>query len=80
MGMRVRLKSGFSIPNGFSTESKAVLQALKTYGMFVADNGSSWFISGAPDPRWDNDKLVNELGSVKGSDFEVVRMDGMVTP
>lgn len=80
MGMRVRLKSGFAVPGGFSTESKAILQALKTYGMFVADNGSNWFISGAPDSRWDNDNLVSELGSVKGSDFEVVRMDGIVTP
>jgi len=80
MGMRVRLKSGYAIPNGFSAESKAILQALKTYGMLVADNGSNWFISGAPDPRWNNDNLVSELGSVKGSNFEVVRMDGLVTP
>ena len=62
------------------TYDKAILQALKTYGMFVADNGSNWYISGAPDPRWNNDKLVGELGSVKGSNFEVVRMDGLVTP
>ena len=80
MGMRVRLKSSFAIPDGFSTESKAILQALKTYGMFVADNGSNWYISGAPDPRWNNDNLVSELGSVAGSNFEVVRMDGLVTP
>jgi hypothetical protein len=80
MGMRVRLKSDFAIPNGFSTESKAILQALKTYGMFVADNGSNWYISGAPDARWSNDNLLNELGSVKGSNFEVVRMDGLVAP
>jgi len=80
MGMRVRLKASFAIPAGFSTESKAILQALKTYGMFVADNGSNWYITGAPDPRWDNDKLVSELGSVKGSNFEVLRMDGLVAP
>jgi hypothetical protein len=80
MGMRVRLKSNFTIPSGFSTESKAILQALKTYGMFVADNGGDWYITGAPDDRWNNDKLVSELGSVKGSNFEVVRMDGIVTP
>ncbi len=79
MGMRVRLKSSYVIPANFSAESKAILQALKTYGMFVADNGSNWFISGAPDPRWDNDALVSELGSVKGSNFEVVLMDGLVT-
>jgi hypothetical protein len=79
MGMRVRLKSTYVIPTNFSSESKAILQALKTYGMFVADNGSNWFISGTPDPRWDNDALVSELGSVKGSNFEVVRMDRLVT-
>ena len=80
MGMRVRLKAGYAIPAGFSTESRAILQAMKTYGMLVADNGSNWFVSGAPDDRWDNDRLLSELGSVKGSDFEVVRMDGMVVP
>jgi hypothetical protein len=78
MGMRVRLKASFVIPASFSTESRAILQALKTYGMIVADNGSNWYITGAPDPRWNNSKLNSELGSVKGSDFEVVRMDGLV--
>lgn len=80
MGMRVRLKASYVIPGSFSTESKAILQAMKNYGMFVADNGSNWYVSGAPDERWNNDKLVSELGSVKGSNFEVVRMDGLVTP
>ena len=80
MGMRVRLKASFAIPDDFSTEGKAILQALKTYGMFMADNGANWFLSGAPDPRWNNDRLRKELGSVRGSDFEVLRMDGLVTP
>jgi len=80
MGMRVRLKSSFAIPASFSTESKAILQSMKTYGMLVADNGSDWFVTGAPDERWNNDKLLSELGSVKGGSFEVVRMDGLVTP
>ena len=80
MGMRVRLKAGYVIPANYSKESKSILQALKTYGMFVADNGSNWYISGAPDDRWNNDNLVRELGSVKGSNFEVLRMDGLVTP
>ena len=57
-----------------------LLQSMKTYGMLVADNGSNWFVSGAPDARWNNDMLVSELGSVKGASFEVVRMDGLVTP
>ncbi|GGC78852.1 hypothetical protein [Undibacterium terreum] len=80
MGMRVRLKAGYAIPASFSNDTKVILQALKTYGMIVADNGSNWYISGAPDARWNNDKLVSELGSVRGSNFEVVRMDGLVTP
>ena len=80
MGMRVRLKASFVIPSDFSTETRAILQAMKTYGMLVSDNGSNWYVSGAPDARWNNDKLVSELGSVKGASFEVVRMEGLVTP
>lgn len=80
MGMRVRLKAGYAIPPHFSAETRAILQAMKTYGMLLADNGSSWYVSGAPDPRWNNDRLVSELAQVKGSDFEVVRMEGVVTP
>ena len=79
MGMRVRLKDSYVIPVGFAPEIKAILQAMKTYGMFMADNGGNWFISGAPDERWDNDVLRTQLGSVKGSDFEVVQMVGLVT-
>lgn len=78
MGMRVRLKASYAIPASFSTETKALLTAMKTYGMIVADNGSDWFVSGAPDDRWNNSKLLSELGQVKGSNFEVVRMDGLV--
>ncbi|MCW5666621.1 MAG: hypothetical protein KIT35_22545 [Piscinibacter sp.] len=80
MGMRVRLKASFVIPSTFSAETRALLTAMKTYGMIVADNGSNWYVSGAPDDRWDNDALVSELRQVRGSDFEVVRMDGLVTP
>lgn len=80
MGMRVRLKASFVIPSNFSAETRALLTAMKTYGMIVADNGSNWYVSGAPDDRWDNDALVSELRQVRGSDFEVVRMDGLVTP
>ena len=50
------------------------------YGMMVADNGSNWYISGAPDPHWLNSRLFGELSQVKGSNFEVVKMRGMVTP
>ena len=80
MGMRVRLKASYVIPATYSAPTRAILQALKTYGMILADNGSNWYVSGAPDPRWDNAALKSELGRVKGSDFEVVRMDGLVTP
>jgi len=78
MGMRVRLKATYNIPASFSTETKALLQAMKTYGLILADNGSNWFISGAPDDRWNNDRLSTELRQVTGNQFEVVRMDGLV--
>jgi hypothetical protein len=76
MGMRVRLKAGYDASK-FSPTNQVLLQALKTYGMIVADNGGDWFVSGAPDPRWDDDDL-HKLTAVKGSDFEVVKM-GQVT-
>lgn len=77
MGMRVRLKASFDISE-FSTPVQVILTALKKYGMMVADNGSNWFISGAPDARWNDDEL-HELGEVKGHDFEVVEMGEVVT-
>ncbi len=80
MGMRVRLKASFVIDPSFTKESKAIMQALKTYGMIVADNGSNWYINGAPDPRWNNSKLLSELGTLKGSNFEVIQMTGLVAP
>jgi len=78
MGMRVRLKASFRIPGSFSPETRALLTAMKTHGMIVADNGSNWYVSGAPDERWNDDALVRELRQVRGRDFEVVRMDGLV--
>ena len=71
MGLRLRLKASFDV-SGFPRQARIVLVALKRYGMLVADNGSSWYITGAPDPRWSNDQL-HTLGRVKGSDFEVVQ-------
>lgn len=70
MGLRVRLKESYPI-DGFPRQARIVLQALKRYGMLVADNGSDWFISGGPDRRWNNDDL-HTLGRVKGASFEVV--------
>jgi hypothetical protein len=71
MGLRVRLKASFDT-HGFPPQARAVLETLKRYGMILADNGSNWYITGAPDPRWSNDDL-HSLGRVHGSDFEVVR-------
>jgi hypothetical protein len=70
MGLRLRLKASFDV-GGYPRQARIVLVALKRYGMLVADNGSSWYITGAPDPHWSNDQL-HTLGRVKGSDFEVV--------
>jgi hypothetical protein len=70
MGLRVRLKASFDV-SGFPRQARIVLTALKRYGMMVADNGSNWYISGAPNAKWNNDDL-HSLGRVKGSDFEVV--------
>jgi hypothetical protein len=70
MGLRVRLRADFPT-RGFPPQARVVLEALKRYGMIVADNGSDWYITGAPDPRWSNDDL-HSLGRVRGADFEVV--------
>jgi len=78
MGMRVRLKAGVNI-SGYPASAQVILRALKKYGMIVADNGSNWFVSGTADARW-NDTEINTLKALKGSDFEVVRMTGIVTP
>lgn len=71
MGLRLRLKASFDL-SPFHGETLVILTALKRYGMFVADNGSSWYISGATDPRW-NDNDLNQLKTVPGSAFEVVQ-------
>lgn len=76
MGQRFRLKASYDI-SGFSPEVQVILQALKTYGMMLADNGSAWYISGAPDERWDNDAL-HELHQVPGAAFEAVDVSGLM--
>jgi len=70
MGLRLRLRVAYPLA-GFPRQARVLLEALKRYGMIVADNGSSWFVSGAPDPHWSNDDL-RTIDRVKGSDFEVV--------
>jgi len=75
MGARFRLKAGVDI-SGFSPTNQIILRALKKYGVMLADNGSSWFISGATDSRWSNDDLHN-LTQLNGSDFEAVDVSSL---
>lgn len=76
MGQRFRLKADFDI-SGFSPDTQVILRALKEYGMILADNGSSWYLSGAPDERWNNEELA-ELRQVRGSDFEAVDVSSLM--
>lgn len=69
-GARFRLNADYDI-SGFPNEMQVILQAMKTYGIILADNGSNWFISGAPDERWDND-MLHLLDVLTGEDFEAV--------
>jgi hypothetical protein len=70
MGLRVRLRADFDT-SGFPRQVRVILTALERYGMIVADNGANWYISGAPDRRW-NDDALHTIGAVRGADFEVV--------
>jgi hypothetical protein len=70
MGVRIRLKSSFDI-SGFGPQARVILQAAKRYGLILADNGSAGYISGAPDPGWDDDDL-HALHDVPGNAFEVI--------
>ena len=76
MGMRVRLKASFDV-SSYPAEVQVILRAMKRYGMILADNGSGWYVTGAPDSRWDDDRL-GALKQVPSSAFEVVKM-GTVT-
>jgi hypothetical protein len=76
MGQRFRLKAGFDISE-FSPQNQVILKALKRYGMMLADNGSAWYISGVPDPRWNNDDL-HDLDRVRGSDFVAVNVSSLM--
>ena len=78
MGLRVRLKAAYDI-SAFPPAAQVILKALKKYGMLLADNGGSLFITGAPDSRWDNNDLA-ALKRVKGDDFEVVQTENIVAP
>ena len=78
MGQRLRLRAGFDLSR-FPPQSRVVLRALKRYGMILADNGSSWYVTGAPSRGWDNDDL-HSLGRVPGSAFEVVDTSRLPRP
>jgi hypothetical protein len=78
MGMRMRLKASFDI-SSYPAQAQVVLRALKKYGMIVADNGSNMYLSGTADARW-NDDVMSTLKKVTAGNFEVVQMQGIVTP
>ena len=77
MGMRVRLKASFDTSR-FTGAARVILEGLKKYGLILADNGSDWFISGAPDDRWKHEELT-PLRKVSGQDFEVIKMGPLTT-
>ena len=77
MGMRVRLKADYDISK-FPKPVQVILTCLKKYGMLLADNGGDWFMSGSPNPKWD-DEALSTIKRVKGRDLEVVRMEKIVT-
>ncbi len=76
MGQRFRLKASFDT-SGMSHQARVIAEAMKTYGIILADNGSPWYISGAPDERWDND-VLHELDAIEGSDFEAVDVSSLM--
>jgi hypothetical protein len=78
MGLRLRLKASVDV-NAFPPQSRVLLRALQRYGMLVADNGSPWYVSGAPSRGWDNDDL-HELHRITGRDFEVVDTRSLPRP
>ncbi|MFL5829598.1 MAG: hypothetical protein ACJ76X_06745 [Solirubrobacteraceae bacterium] len=78
MGLRVRLKASVNIA-GLPYQARVVAVALKRYGLILADNGSPWYISGAPNPRWSDDAL-HQLGRLHGRDFEVVDTSSLPHP
>ena len=76
MGLRVRLKAGYDTSR-LSPQARIIAEALKRYGMILADNGSPWYISGASDPNFDDD-VMHELDVITGRDLEVVNTTGLV--
>jgi hypothetical protein len=71
MGLRLRLKAGYGLDR-FGGHARVIAEAMKRYGLIVADNGSNWFFSGSSDRRWDDESL-NQLKQIPGSAFEAVK-------
>lgn len=78
MGQLFRLKASYQIPDSFDVQSKAILQAMKTYGMYIADGGSDWYISGEPSAQW-HDAVFDEVQSVTGDQFEAVDISAITS-
>ncbi len=76
MGARFRLKASYNI-SSFPAELQVILTAMKKYGIILADNGAPWYVSGAPDERWNND-MLHQLDVLTGDDFEAVDISGLV--
>ncbi|MBX7250926.1 MAG: hypothetical protein K1X50_03010 [Candidatus Promineofilum sp.] len=76
MGQRFRLRADFDL-SGFAPEVQVILRAMQRYGIILADNGAPWYISGAPDERWDND-ILRQLHQLTGDDFEAVDVSGLM--
>ncbi len=76
MGQRFRLRADFDL-SGFAPEVQVILRAMQRYGIILADNGSPWYISGAPDERWNNDTL-RQLHQLTGDDFEAVDVSALM--
>jgi hypothetical protein len=77
MGQRFRLKPGFDL-SGFPPEVQVILRGFQRYGLIRADNGSDWYVSGVPDPRWDDEVLGEAFHQLRGSDFEAVDVSGVI--
>ncbi len=76
MGQRFRLRADYDL-SGFDPQVQVILRAMQRYGIILADNGSPWYVSGAPDERWDNN-VLRQLRRLRGSDFEAVDVSGLM--
>ena len=77
MGQRFRLKADFDI-SSYSHDVQVILRAMQQYGLVLADNGSNWYITGAPDPNWDNEDIHDTFDAIHGSDFEAVDVSSLM--